>query len=106
MPTLSGRRRLARSSCLANFRSPEKLRQTAVATAVHHGSMAVVEVSTSARGRQFAAALEKLRTGVQAMAGWVGEAQADGLGEALIQIREAGNEPLEAVLRIRVRARP
>src|SRR2546426_1213860 len=97
MPTLSGRRRLARSSCLANFRSPEKLRHTAVATAVHHGSMAVVEVSTNARGRQFAAALEKLRTGVQAMAGWVGEPEADGLGEALIQIREAGIDPLEAV---------
>src|SRR3989441_1677551 len=103
MPTLSGRRRLARSSCLANFRSPEKLRHTAVATAVHHGSMAVVEVSTSARGRQFAAALEKLRTGVQAMAGWVGEAEADGLGEALIQIREAGIDPLEAVFAIGVR---
>src|SRR2546422_7881770 len=103
MPTLSGRRRLARSSCLANFRSPEKLRHTAVATAVHHGSMAVVEVSTSARGRQFAAALEKLRTGVQAMAGWVGEAEADGLGEALIQIREAGIDPLEAIFATGVR---
>src|SRR2546425_2121815 len=103
MPTLSGRRRLARSSCLANFRSPEKLRHTAVATAVHHGSMAVVEVSTSARGHQFAAALEKLRTGVQAMAGWVGEAEADGLGEALIQIREAGIDPLAAVFATGVR---
>src|SRR2546422_8728409 len=103
MPTLSGRRRLARSSCLANFRSPEKLRHTAVATAVHHGSMAVVEVSTSARGRQFAAALEKLRTGVQAMAGWVGEADGETLGQALIQIREAGIDPLEAVFAIGVR---
>jgi len=65
-------------------------------------SMAAAEVS-SARGRQFEAAVEKLRAGVQAMTAWVGGAEAEGLGEALIQIREAGIDPLEAVFASGVR---
>src|SRR6266568_5537687 len=59
--------------------------------------MAVAEVFRSSRDRHFDAAVEKLRVGVQAMAAWVGDAEAEGLGEALIQIREIGIDPLEAV---------
>src|SRR6266704_2271138 len=59
--------------------------------------MAVAEVFRISRDRQFDAAVEKLRVGVQAMAAWVGDAEAEGLGEALIQIREIGIDPLEAV---------
>src|SRR5256885_8173389 len=58
--------------------------------------MAVAEVS-SARGRQFEAAVEKLRVGVQAMSACIRDADGEGLGEALIQIREVGIDPLEAV---------
>src|SRR5438034_8824095 len=65
-------------------------------------SMAAAEVS-SARGRQFEAAVEKLRAGVQAMTAWVGGAEAETLGDALIQIREAGIDPLEAVFATGVR---
>src|SRR2546428_3690516 len=59
--------------------------------------MAVAEVFCSSRDRHFDAAVEKLRVGVQAMAAWVGDAEAEGVGEALIQIREVGIDPLEAV---------
>src|SRR3989442_12725414 len=59
--------------------------------------MAVAEVFCSSRDRHFDAAVEKLRVGVQAMAAWVGDAEAEGLGDALIQIREVGIDPLEAV---------
>jgi hypothetical protein len=59
--------------------------------------MAVAEVSTSTRSRHFEAAVDKLRAGVQAMAACVREADGETLGEALIQIREAGIDPLEAV---------
>src|SRR6266699_6221804 len=65
--------------------------------------MAVAEVFRSSRDRHFDAAVEKLRVGVQAMTAWVGEAEAEGLGEALIQIREAGIDPLEAVFASGVR---
>src|SRR5438309_8891081 len=57
--------------------------------------MAVAEVS-SARGRQFEAAVEKLRVGVQAVSACVRDADGETLGDALIQIREAGIDPLEA----------
>src|SRR4029077_700756 len=59
--------------------------------------MAVAEVSTSTRSRHFEAAVEKMRAGVQAMAACVREADGEGLGQALIQIRETGIDPLEAV---------
>src|SRR5438445_5594261 len=65
--------------------------------------MAVAEVTRSARDRHFETAVGKLRAGVQAMTAWVGEAEAEGLGEALIQIREAGIDPLEAVFASGVR---
>ena len=64
--------------------------------------MAVAEVS-SARGRQFEAAVEKLRVGVQAVSACVRDADGETLGNALIQIREAGIDPLEAVFATGVR---
>src|SRR5712692_6374294 len=63
--------------------------------------MALVELHT--RDRRFEAAVEKLRAGVHAMSAWVGEAEGEGLGEALIQIRESGIDPLEAVFATGVR---
>src|SRR5438309_2759931 len=65
--------------------------------------MAVAEVSRSVRSRQFDVALEKLRSGVEAMAAWVLEAEGEALGEGLIQVREAGIDPLEAVFATGVR---
>ena len=44
-----------------------------------------------------------LRDGVQAMAAWVHEARGEELGEGLIQIRESGIDPLEAVFASGVR---
>src|SRR5947209_5610214 len=64
--------------------------------------MAVAEVS-SPRGRQFEAAVEKLRMGVQAVSACVRDADGEMLGEALIQIREAGIDPLEAAFATGVR---
>src|SRR6266480_2855038 len=64
--------------------------------------MAAAEVS-SARGRQFEAAVEQLRMGVQAVSACVRDADGETLGEALIQIREAGIDPLEAIFAIGVR---
>src|SRR5258708_1473981 len=65
--------------------------------------MAVGKVSSSARSHSFEAAMVSLRVGVQAMAAWVREAEAEGLGEGLIQIREAGIDPLEAIFATGVR---
>src|SRR3989475_1663032 len=65
--------------------------------------MAVAEVFRSSQDRHFDAAVEKLRMAVQAMAAWVGDAEAQGLGEALIQIREVGIDPLEAIFATGVR---
>src|SRR6267378_6982058 len=65
--------------------------------------MAVAEVSSGVRGRQFDVAVEKLRSGVQAMAAWVRQAEREALGEALIQIRESGIDPLEAAFATGVR---
>ena len=65
--------------------------------------MAVVDLRTTPRGRRFEAAVASLRAGVQAMAACVHEADGDGLGEALIQIRETGIDPLEAVFASGVR---
>jgi hypothetical protein len=58
--------------------------------------MAAVEVRRSSENRGFRTALEKLWAGVHAMSAWVSEAEGDALGDALIQIREAGIDPLEA----------
>jgi hypothetical protein len=59
--------------------------------------MAVVQVERRAGSHRFEAALEKMRDGVQAMSAFVGEADGESLSEALIQIRESGIDPLEAV---------
>src|SRR2546426_7821981 len=65
--------------------------------------MAVAEVTSSSRDRRFESAVEKLRMGVQAMAAWVRETEGEALGEGLIQIRETGIDPLEAVFATGVR---
>src|SRR2546421_4695193 len=65
--------------------------------------MAVAEVASRIRDRRFESAVEKLRIGVQAMAAWVRETEGEALGEGLIQIRETGIDPLEAVFAAGVR---
>src|SRR5437764_2756878 len=65
--------------------------------------MAVVEVARSSRDAHVEAAVDKLRVGVQAMAAWIRGADGEGLGEGLIQIREAGIDPLEAIFATGVR---
>src|SRR6266496_436450 len=65
--------------------------------------MAVAEVAHSTRDANFEAAVEQLRRGVQAMATWIRGADGEGLGEGLIQIREAGIDPLEAIFATGVR---
>ena len=47
--------------------------------------------------------MESLRTGVQAMASWIREAEGAALGEGLVQIREVGIDPLEAAFATGVR---
>ncbi len=47
--------------------------------------------------------MAKLRDGVQAMAAWIHQAEGEDLGEGLIQIRESGIDPLEAVFASGVR---
>ena len=65
--------------------------------------MAVAEVARSTRDANFEAAVEQLRRGVQAMATWIRGADGETLGDALIQIREAGIDPLEAIFATGVR---
>src|SRR5260370_38790898 len=65
--------------------------------------MAVGKVSSSARSHSFEAAMESLRTGVQAMASWIRQAEGAALGEGLVQIREVGIDPLEAAFATGVR---
>src|SRR2546430_6473758 len=65
--------------------------------------MAVAEVTRSSRDRQFEAVVEELRVAVQAMSDWIRSADGEMLGEALIQIREAGIDPLEATFATGVR---
>jgi hypothetical protein len=59
--------------------------------------MAAVEVRRKPGAHQLEAALASLRTGVQAVSAFVGQAEGEALSEALIQIRESGIDPLEAV---------
>src|SRR5713101_10030935 len=65
--------------------------------------MAAVQVQQTARSHRFETALAKLRYGVQAMAAWIRQADDEALGEGLIQIRESGIDPLEAVFASGVR---
>src|SRR3989454_8052850 len=73
-----------------DFSNHESLRQTAVATVVQHGSMAI-------SGERPGPPVASLKAAVDKMAAWIREAKGEALGEALIQIREAGIDPLEAV---------
>src|SRR2546430_2146458 len=59
--------------------------------------MAAVEVRRKPGAHQLEAALASLRTGVQAVSAFVGQAEGEALSEALIQIRESGIDPLEAI---------
>jgi hypothetical protein len=59
--------------------------------------MAVVQVARTVGTPRFETALEQLRDGVHAMAAWVCQADDAALGEGLIQLRESGIDPLEAV---------
>jgi hypothetical protein len=59
--------------------------------------MAVAEVERKPGSRRLEAAMQSLRAGVQAVSACVQHADGETLGEALIQIREAGIDPLEAV---------
>jgi Domain of unknown function (DUF222) len=65
--------------------------------------MLAVEVQRKPGTRHFEAAVETVRAGVKAMAAWVRESDGEALGDALIQIREAGIDPLEAVFASGVR---
>ncbi|HKV31970.1 MAG TPA: DUF222 domain-containing protein, partial [Candidatus Dormibacteraeota bacterium] len=56
-----------------------------------------MDLHTSPRDSGFEAAVEKMRAGVQALAAYVRAAHGEGLGEALIQIRETGIDRLEAL---------
>jgi len=69
----------------------------------HAYTMAAVQVERTAGSRSFEAALERMRDGVQAMASWICGADGESLGEGLIQIRESGIDPLEAVFASGVR---
>src|SRR2546425_4299737 len=73
-----------------SFSNHGSLRQTAVATVVQHGSMAV-------SGERPGPPVASLKAAVDKMAAWIREAKGEALGEALIQIRETGIDPLEAV---------
>jgi len=65
--------------------------------------MAAVQVQRAPGTQRFEAAVASLRAGVQAMAACVRDADGDTLGEALVQVREAGIDPLEAVFASGVR---
>src|SRR5437879_13109274 len=65
--------------------------------------MAVAVVAPSSRDAHFESAVRQLRVCVQAMAAWVRQTEGEGLGEGLIQLREAGIDPLEAVFATGVR---
>src|SRR5256886_1229767 len=65
--------------------------------------MGVVEVQRPPGARRLEAAMQSLRTSVQAVAVCVRDADGETLGDALIQIREAGIDPLEAIFATGVR---
>src|SRR3981081_4521107 len=65
--------------------------------------MAALEVRRQPGTHRLEAAMESLRTGVHAVAACVRDADGEALGEALIQIREAGIDPLEAAFATGVR---
>jgi hypothetical protein len=66
-------------------------------------SMAVAEVQRTPGTRRLDAAMQSLRASVHTVAACVREADGETLGEALVQIREIGIDPLEAVFATGVR---
>jgi hypothetical protein len=65
--------------------------------------MDVAAVQRSTGARRLEAAIHSLRTSVQAVAVCVRASDGETLGDALIQIRETGIDPLEAVFASGVR---
>ncbi|MDQ6720442.1 MAG: hypothetical protein M3003_06575, partial [Candidatus Dormibacteraeota bacterium] len=65
--------------------------------------MAAVEVQRTSATRQLDDAMQSLRASVQAVSECVHKAGGATLAEALVQIREAGIDPLEAVFATGVR---
>ncbi|TME55048.1 MAG: DUF222 domain-containing protein, partial [Chloroflexi bacterium] len=59
--------------------------------------MAAVQVQASPETRRMDAAVRQMRVGVQAMSALIRQNDIETLGVALIQIRESGIDPLEAV---------
>jgi len=59
--------------------------------------MAAIQVQASPETRRMDAALRQMRAGVQAMSALIRQNDIETLGVALIQIRESGIDPLEAV---------
>src|SRR5438105_6908068 len=72
-------------------------RQTAVKGMAHDGSMATLGTLVKPAVSELQGAAEDLQTAVRRMAKCIKEADAAELGEGLIQIREVGIDPLEAV---------
>ncbi len=64
---------------------------------VHAYTMAAVQVQRTAGTQRLEAAVASLKASVQAISTVVNQADGEALGEALIQIRESGIDPLEAV---------
>src|SRR5438552_7394506 len=60
-------------------------------------------LSVAAAGDRSGPPIEWLKAAVDKMAAWIGQADGEMLGEALIQIREAGIDPLEAIFAAGVR---
>ncbi len=65
--------------------------------------MAVAEVHRKPGTHRLEAAIKSLGASVHALSECVGEADGETLGEALVQIREVGIDPLEAVFATGVR---
>ena len=57
----------------------------------------------AASGDRSGPPVTSLKAAVDKMAAWIRDAEGDALGEGLIQIREAGIDPLEAAFAIGVR---
>src|SRR2546428_7939514 len=73
------------------------MRQTAVKGMPHDGSMAALGMLVEPAKSELQGAAEDLKIAVQRMATCIRAADAAELGEGLIQIREVGIDPLEAV---------
>src|SRR3984893_6816999 len=86
-----------RDGCWTSFSRTQKLRQTAVKGMPHDGSMAALGTLARPAVSELQGAVEELQIAVRRMATCIRGADATDLGEGLIQIREVGIDPLEAV---------